>query len=364
MTPARLALLAGVDMEEQSELFRTHGADLVKSGEVPLSRIDEAVRRVLRLKFRLGLFDHPFGDEAHERSMLLHPDHVAAARETAGRSLVLLKNEGGVLPLSKTLRTVAVLGPLADDRESMLGHWRGDGQLEDVVSLLAGIKAKIAASCGTTRVVYAKGCDAQSDSSDDIPAAVRLASRCDAAVIAVGQTARMTGEASSLTSLDLPGRQRELVQAVQATGVKTVVVLINGRPMTISWTAEHVPAILEAWIPGTQGGHAVADVLFGDLNPGGKLPVTFPRVVGQVPLYYNHLSTGRPPSNDRYTSKYIDAAVTPLFPFGHGLSYTRFRLSHLRLDSQHFSAPVPWYRCRGREHRRPGGRRGRAALYP
>ncbi len=332
-----LALLAGVDMEEESQLFRTHGANLVKEGEVPLSRIDQAVRRVLRLKCRLGLFDHPFSDETRERTMLLHPNHLAAARQTAGRSLVLLKNDGGLLPLRKNLRSIAVLGPLADDRESLLGHWRGDGKLEDVVTLLAGIKTKIAATGGTTRVVYAKGCDVESDASDDIPAAVRLASECDVAIIAVGETARMTGEASSLTSLDLTGRQRELVQAVQATGVKTVVILINGRPLTIQWTAAHVPAILEAWIPGTQGGHAVADVLFGDVNPGGKLPVTFPRVVGQVPLYYNHLNTGRPPSNDRYTSKYIDAPVTPLFPFGYGLSYTRFHLSHLRLNATRIS---------------------------
>ena len=305
----------------------------VKDGEVPLSRIDQAVRRVLRLKSRLGLFDDPFSDESRERTMLLHANHLAAARQTAARSLVLLKNGGGLLPLRKNLHSIAVLGPLADDREALLGHWRDDGKLEDVVSLLAGIRACIAATGGTTHVVYAKGCDVERDISDGIPEAVRLASGCDVAIIAVGETARMIGEASSLTSLDLTGRQRELVQAIQATCVNTVVILINGRPLTIEWTAAHVPAILEAWVPGTQGGHAVADVLFGDVNPGGKLPVTFPRVVGQVPLYYNHLNTGRPPSKDRYTSKYIDAPVTPLFPFGYGLSYTRFHLSHLRLDA-------------------------------
>ncbi len=163
----------------------------------------------------------------------------------------------------------------------------------------------------------------------------------------------MTGEASSRTSLDLTGRQLELVQAVQATGTKTVVVLINGRPLTIGWIADHVPAIVEAWLPGTQGGHAIADALFGDINPGGKLPVTFPRVVGQVPLYYNHLNTGRPPSGDRYTSKYIDAPDTPLFPFGHGLSYTRFRLG--RPAPGRFTnhpGPMSWHQCRSREHRR------------
>ncbi len=334
---ARLALLAGVDMEEESELFRIHGADLVKTGDVPLARINEAVGRVLRLKYRLGLFDHPFSDEARESATLLRPEHLAAAREIAGRSFVLLKNDGHLLPLPKTLRTIAVLGPLADDRESQLGHWRGDARIDDVVTLLAGIKTKVSEANGTTRVVQAKGCAAEGDATDGIAEAVRLASTADVAIIGVGDTARMTGEASSRTSLDLTGRQLELVQAVQATGTKTVVVLISGRPLTIAWLADHVPAILEAWLPGTQGGHAIADVLFGDVNPGGKLPVTFPLVVGQIPLYYNHLNTGRPSSTDRYTSKYIDAPDTPLFPFGHGLSYTRFRLSHLRLDASRIS---------------------------
>ena len=220
---------------------------------------------------------------------------------------MLLKNEGGVLPLKKGLRSIAVLGPLADDRESPLGHWRGDGKAEDVVTLLAGIRAKVAESGGSTRVVYAKGCEVEGDSRDGIAEAVRLAKDSDVAIVAVGESAAMSGEASSRTSLDLTGRQEELVEAVQATGTPTVVVLINGRPLTIGWIAEHVPAILEAWFARDSGGHAIADVLFGDINPGGKLPVTFPRVVGQVPLYYNHLNTGRPATADRYTSKYIDA---------------------------------------------------------
>ncbi len=170
------------------------------------------------------------------------------------------------------------------------------------------------------------------DAVDDIAHAVELAQRADVAIIAVGESARTSGEASSRTSLDLTGRQLELVQRVHATGTPTVVVLINGRPLTIGWIAEHVPAILEAWFPGTEGGHALADVLFGDVNPGGKLPITFPRSVGQIPIYYNHLNTGRPATKDRYTSRYIDSPVSPLFPFGHGLSYTQFRLAGLRLD--------------------------------
>ena len=204
-----------------------------------------------------------------------------------------------MLPLRRDLRSIAVLGPLADDRETPLGHWRGDGKADDVVTLLAGIKAKVAESGGATQVVYAKGCEVEGDSRDGIAEAVRLAKASDVAIVAVGESAAMSGEASSRTSLDLTGRQLELVQAVQATGTPTVVVLINGRPLTIGWIAEHVPAILEAWFGGTQGGHAIADALFGDVNPGGKLPVTFPRVVGQVPLYYNHLNTGRPPTDQK-----------------------------------------------------------------
>ncbi len=331
---ARLALLAGIDMEEQSRLFNTHGPQLVRDGRLPQTRVDQAVRRVLQLKLRLGLFDHPYTDESRERAVLLSREHLAAARALAGRSLVLLKNDRGVLPLRKDLRSIAVLGPLADDREAPLGHWRGDGKSEDVVTLLAGIRAKVAEHAGATRIGYAKGCEVEGDDAAGIAAAARLARESDVAIVAVGESAAMSGEASSRTSLDLSGRQLDLVRAVQQTGTPTVVVLINGRPLTIGWIADQVPAILEAWFGGTQGGHAIADALFGDINPGGKLPVTFPRVVGQVPLSYDHLSTGRPASDSRYTSKYIDAPVTPLFPFGHGLSYTRFRLSDLKLSSR------------------------------
>jgi beta-glucosidase len=330
---ARLALLAGIDMEEESRTFNTHGAKLVQAGQVPMARIDEAVRRVLRLKMRLGLLDRPYTDEDREHSVLLSPEHRAAAREIAGRSMVLLKNDRATLPLKKPVGSIAVLGPLADDRAGMLGHWRGDGKDEDVVTLLDGIRAKAAEAGGSTRVVFAEGCEVEGDSNAGLAEAVRLARESEVAIVAVGESAAMTGEASSRTSLDLPGRQEELVEAVVATGTPTVVVLINGRPLTIGWIAEHVPAILEAWLPGTEGGHALADVLFGDVNPGGKLPITFPRVVGQVPIYYNHLNTGRPATDFKYTSKYIDCPVTPLFPFGHGLSYTRFELTNLRLDS-------------------------------
>jgi beta-glucosidase len=334
---ARLALTAGVDMDMESQLFGRHLPRLVEGGQVPLARLDEAVRRVLRIKFRLGLFDRPFVDEARERSVIASREHQAAAREIAGRSMVLLKNDGDVLPLGRDVRSIAVIGPLADDRRAPLSHWRGDGRAEDVVTLRDGIQAKVAGRPGVT-VTYAKGCEIEGGTTDGLAEAARLAHRSEVAIVAVGESAEMSGEAASRSSLDLPGHQLALIQAVHATGTPTVVVLMNGRPLTIGWVAEHVPAILEAWLAGTQSGHALADVLFGDVNPGGKLPVTFPRVVGQVPLYYNHPNTGRPPSAEKYTSKYLDVPVGPLFPFGHGLSYTRFRLSDLRLGDRSIPA--------------------------
>ncbi|MDQ1611110.1 MAG: beta-glucosidase [Pyrinomonadaceae bacterium] len=363
---ARLALTAGVDIEMVSRLYNQHGEALLKERKLTLATIDEAVRRVLRIKFRLGLFERPYADEARERAVVMRAEHVAAARTIAARSLVLLKNERGALPLAKDLKSIAVVGPLADSPKDMLGSWTGDGRAEDAVTLLQGIKAKVSPQ---TKVSYVKGIAVEgrgvtgnydappptasnaggtnvAQSSDEarnsvtptdrdgIADAVRLARAADVTVVAVGESAEMSGEAASRTSLDLPGRQLELIQAIHATGKPYVVVLMNGRPLTINWLAENAPAILETWFAGTQGGHAIADVLFGDVNPGGKLPVTFPRAVGQLPLYYNHKRTGRPPTDQKYTSKYLDVPWTPLYPFGYGLSYTQFRLSDLRLSAQ------------------------------
>jgi beta-glucosidase len=329
---ARLALSAGVDMEMVSRLYGKHGSDLLKRGELSPATIDEAVRRILRIKMRLGLFEHPYADEARERSVIFSQPNQANAREIAARSMVLLKNQGDTLPLNKNVKSIALIGPLADDQKDMIGPWTGDGNAVDAVTLLAGIKGKASTS---TKINYAKGCDINGDSTDGFEAAVRAARNSDVVVIAIGESADMSGEASSRSSLDLPGRQLDLVKAVQATGKPTIVVLMNGRPLTINWIAENTPAILETWFAGTQAGNAIADVLFGDVNPGGKLPLTFPRTVGQEPLYYNHMNTGRPPdANNKYTSKYLDALWTPLFPFGYGLSYTQFRLSNLRLSAQ------------------------------
>jgi len=329
---ARLALSAGVDMEMVSRLYGKHGAELLRSGQLSPAEIDEAVRRILRIKMRLGLFEHPYADEARERSVIFSRENRAAAREIASRSMVLLKNQGETLPLSKNVKSIALIGPLADDQVDMIGSWTGDGNAAAAVTLLAGIKARVSPS---TKINYAKGCDINGDSTDGFDAAVRAARNSDVVVVAVGESADMSGEAASRSSLDLPGRQLDLVKAVQATGKPTIVVLMNGRPLTINWIADNTPAILETWFAGTQAGNAIADVLFGDVNPGGKLPVTFPRSVGQEPLYYNHMNTGRPPDvNNKYTSKYLDVSWTPLFPFGYGLSYTQFRLANLRLSAQ------------------------------
>jgi beta-glucosidase len=328
---AAQALTAGVDMEMVSRLYTTHGDALLKDGLLSMATVDEAVRRVLRVKFRLGLFERPYVDPALERTVLLAPAHRAAAREIAGRSMVLLKNERSVLPLATSVRSVALIGPLGDDRANMMGNWIGDGKAEDVVTLLEGLKAALPSAS----ITHARGADIVGESTAGFDEALAAARRAEVAVLAVGESGEMSGEAASRSSLDLPGVQLDLVKAVHATGTPVVVVLFNGRPLSIGWIAEHVPAILEAWFPGTEAGHAIADVLVGAVNPGGKLPVTFPRAVGQVPIYYNHKSTGRPPTaENKFTSKYIDLPWTPLYAFGYGLSYTTFEIRDLRLSAQ------------------------------
>jgi beta-glucosidase len=327
---AEHALNAGVDMEMVSRLFNQNGPALVKEAKINQATIDEAVRRILRIKFRLGLFDRPYADEGRERAAIMSAANVAAARAAAARSFVLLKNDGGLLPFRKDTKSIAVIGPLGDSKTDMIGSWSGDGKADDAITLLAGIKS----AAPNAAVTYAKGCDVKSDSSEGFAEAVRIAQQADVVVMAVGESADMSGEASSRSSLDLPGRQFDLLKAIQQTGKPMVAVLMNGRPLTINWLATNAGAILETWFSGTQGGNAIADVLFGDVNPGGKLPVTFPRNVGQVPLYYNHMHTGRPPvENQKYTSKYLDSAWTPLYPFGFGLSYTQFRISNLQLST-------------------------------
>src|SRR5688572_24058001 len=328
---AAAALNAGVDMEMVSRSYNQFGPKLLEERKVSLATIDEAVRRILRIKLRLGLFDRPYTDEAGEPQSLLRPASLTLAREVAARSIVLLKNDRNVLPVVKNVKSIAVIGPLADDRRAPLGWWAGDGREENTITPLAGIKAKVSPE---TMVLYAKGSEVTGDSTAGFEQAVGIAKQAEIAVVFVGETHEMVGEAASRSTLDLPGRQLDLVKAIHGTGKPTVVVLVNGRPLSIGWIVDNVPAILESWMGGSQSGNATADVLFGDVNPGGKLPVTFPRSVGQVPIYYNHMNTGRPPeAENRYTSKYYDVPWTPLFPFGYGLSYTTFKLSNLQLSA-------------------------------
>ncbi len=333
-TPAdatREALLAGVDMDMVAEHYPRYLPALVAAGRVPEARINEAARRVLRLKMRLGLFERCYADPETAPAAWLTPAHRALAREAARRSIVLLKNEGGLLPLARRREAVAVLGPLADSRVDMLGSWTADGRSEDVVTVLDGIRQALGPSA---RVLHAQGCPIDGGTTDGIAEAAALAKQAGLAVLVVGEAGSMSGEAGSRAYLDLPGHQRALIEAVHATGVPFVVVLMSGRPLTITREAALTPALLEAWFPGVEAGHAVADVLFGDVNPGAKLPVSFPRTVGQVPLHYDGKSTGRPADlNDRYTSRYLDESNDALFPFGHGLSYTTFTLGALRLSA-------------------------------
>ena len=333
---AMYGLNAGTDMEMVSRTYNQYGEELVKSGKVSIKTIDDAVRNVLRAKFRLGLFERPFVDENLEKVTLKKPEFLKAARDAAVKSFVLLKNERETLPISKNLKRISVVGVLASDKANTLDWWAGDGKAEDSVTILEGIQQKVGAG---TKVRFEKGCELICDSDKDFDKAVDAAKNSDFTIIVVGETRDISGEAASRSNIDLPGKQLDLVKAIHAAGKPYAVVLKNGRPLTINWLAENSPAILETWHSGTMGGAAVADVLFGDANPGGKLPVTFPRSVGQIPLYYNHKSTGRPlePEN-RYTSKYLDVPNTPLYPFGYGLSYTQFRIGDLQLSRTNISS--------------------------
>ncbi len=328
----RLALEAGVDMDMESGIYVNELRSLVERHAIPMAAVDEAVRRVLRAKGALGLFDDPYhGATADgERAAILTPASRALARREADEAMVLLRNEGGALPLSPTLHTLAVIGPLADDAADALGPWHALGRAEDAITPLAGIKARV--SPGTT-VLYAAGCAIADSDTTGIPAAVEAARSADAVVAVLGEREWMSGEAASRSSLDLPGMQERLLEAIAATGKPVVLVLMAGRPLAVSWAAAHVPAILEAWFLGVETGPALADVLFGDVSPSGKLPVSVPRTVGQVPIYYDHMNTGRPGSDtSHYTSKYMDLPLGPLYPFGHGLSYTTFRFGDLKVS--------------------------------
>jgi beta-glucosidase len=344
-TAARKAFLAGVDMDMVSSLYHDHLVQLVRSGEVSEAAVDESVRRVLRIKFALGLFEHPFTDESKEAGSFLHPDSVMLARTAAEQSFVLLKNanvgSSPLLPLSGNTKTIALIGPLASDKANMLGSWAGLGHPQDVVTLRAALNQRI----GGQNVHYAKGAEFVTGTDDQLAEAVKAAQQSDVAVLALGEDApKMTGEAASRAFLGLPGRQEELLEKIVATGKPVVLLIFSGRPLTLPWAFEHVPAVMAVWFPGIQAGPALVRTLFGDANPNGRLDVSWPRSVGQEPLYYDALSTGRPPgagvvpAEKKYISRYIDEQNSPQFPFGFGLSYTTFRYSDLHVDKTRLSA--------------------------
>jgi len=344
---AARALRAGTDSEMVSTFFRDYGEELVAEGRVSMRRIDDAVRRILRVKFRAGLFENPYSQFTPEQAKaeMLKPDAVAAARKAAGRSMVLLKNDGApaTLPLDPGKKT-AVIGPLGNSERDMVGPWWGrgdDNSPADIVTPFEGIAAQSAGAtftegCKVSRTEPphddAEGCGAEANFAD----AVAAAEAADQVVLALGESREMSGEAAVRSVLDLPGRQEELIAAIKATGKPFVVVLFNGRPLALENIVDTAPAILEAWFPGVQAGNAVADVVFGQVNPGGKLPASFPRRVGQVPIYYNHEPTGRPCDvNSKYNSRYRDLPYCgPLYEFGFGLSYTTFEVTNLALSSQ------------------------------
>jgi len=352
-TAARKAVSAGVDIDLESNLFSRHLLELVRSGEVPQETIDEAVRRVLRIKFALGLFDHPYVPEpASGGKPQLDPANVEFARTVAERSFVLLKNAisngRSTLPLDPKTRTIALIGPLADSAADMLGCWRARGDAADVVTLRAALTSRMKQQGG--QVIYAAGTRILTKDDSGFVEAVAAAKKADVVLMAVGEDAQwMTGEAASRAHLGLPGNQQRLLEAMAATGKPIVLIVFSGRPLTLQWAVDHIPAILQAWFPGVQAGPALVRALFGDVNPSGKLTVSMPRSVGQEPLYYNALNTGRPadgvdltlpPTNNRekYHARYVDEQNSALFPFGYGLSYTTFSYSPLTLSTAQLSA--------------------------
>ncbi|MCM0664884.1 glycoside hydrolase family 3 N-terminal domain-containing protein [Flavobacterium tyrosinilyticum] len=333
------AITAGSDMDMESNAYRKHLAELVKEGRVSIDLIDDAVKRILRKKFELGLFDDPYrySDEKRAEKALNNPEHRKAAREMAEKSIVLLKNENQTLPISKNAKTIAFIGPMVKEYKENMGFWSVELPEVDynkwIVSQWDGLQNKVGKN---TKLLYAKGCEIEGTNKDGFAEAVATAKQADVVILSIGERRDMSGEAKSRSDLHLPGVQEDLVKAVMATG-KPVVVLINaGRPLVFNWTADNVPAILYTWWLGTEAGNAIANVLFGDYNPSGKLPMTFPREVGQIPIYYNHFSTGRPAKDENatnYVSAYIDLKNSPKFPFGYGLSYTTFDYSGLKLSS-------------------------------
>ena len=335
---ARLSLAAGCDMEMVSTTYETYLEELVAEDASYIAMIDDAVKRILSIKYDLGLFEDPFrySDTEREAEYVLHNDHFKHAREVAKKSIVLLENRHNTLPLNMDLAKIAVIGPLANDPVTPMGTWSAQGNSENVTTLLEGVKLAVSEK---TEILTTLGCEVNSDDKTGFKKARTMAKQADVIIAVVGEEALMSGEALSRSDIGLPGVQLELLQLLKATGKPVVVVLMNGRPIAEPWMYENCDAVLETWHLGVQSGPAIADVLFGAYNPSGKLPVTIPRSEGQIPIYYNHKHTGRAfDANDRYTTKYIDEEHGPQYPFGYGLSYTEFEYSNLELDKSSLHA--------------------------
>ncbi|MGV7106391.1 glycoside hydrolase family 3 N-terminal domain-containing protein [Flavobacterium sp. U410] len=332
------AITAGSDMDMESNAYRNNLVELVKVNKVSLDVIDDAVRRILYKKFELGLFDDPykFSNPERQKAALTNLEHTKAARSVASKSIVLLKNEKNILPLSKETKTIAFIGPMVKPKRINHGFWSID--LKDVdstyiVSQWEGLERKVGKN---TKLLYAKGCSVEGTDKSGFKEAIAVAKKADVVILSIGEAFNMSGEAKSRSTIQLPGVQEDLIKELQKTG-KPIVVLINaGRPLVFNWTAENMPTIVYTWWLGSEAGNAIADVLFGDYNPSGKLPMTFPRTEGQIPIYYNHFNTGRPAIGEdkMYKSAYIDLPNSPQFPFGFGLSYTTFQYSDLKLSTQ------------------------------
>ena len=333
------AIIAGTDMDMESNSYRNNLAQLVKEKKINASLIDEAVKRILRKKFELGLFDDPFRycNYEREKEALNNPEHTTIARKIASKSIVLLKNEHHILPLSKKTKTIAFIGPMVKLKRANHGFWAID--LKDVdstyiVSQWEGLENKVGKN---TKLLYAKGCGIEDESTADFQEAIDVANQADVVILSLGERWNMSGEAKSKSNIHLPEVQENLIKELQKTG-KPIVILINaGRPLIFNWIADNMPTIVYTWWLGSEAGNAIADVLFGDYNPSGKLPMSFPREEGQIPIYYNHFNTGRPARNEtntNYVSAYTDLPNSPKFPFGFGLSYTTFHYSDLKLSKQ------------------------------
>ncbi|MGA2909486.1 MAG: glycoside hydrolase family 3 N-terminal domain-containing protein [Terracidiphilus sp.] len=342
-TATRKAITAGVDVDMMSHFYDTQLPGLIKSGQLPMAVVDEAVRRVLRVKFATGLFEHPYAEGVEVTAAVAA--HRPLVRQAAEESFVLLQNDkladgAPLLPLSPARKRVALIGPLADDKADMIGAWAGAGNEGDIVTLRQAL-AQRAQQLGTT-LLYSQGTEIDGSTQAGFAEALEVANAADVVILALGESSAMSGEAGSRAYLDLPGNQQQLLEAVVASGKPVVLLIFSGRPLVLDWAAKHVPAIMEVWFPGTEAGNAIANVLYGDVSPSGKLPMSFPRAVGQEPLYYNQFPTGRPPTGidlskppgdgTRFFSRYMDVPNSALFPFGYGLSYSSFSYKDVELS--------------------------------